>query len=265
MDERTQAFDKLKQAIFHDYDRMKEEDSFQFGCHPGVPCFNKCCSDVNIFLTPYDIVRLKNRLGIKSWEFLDKYTLMPIEAGQHYPIVLLKMTEDEHKRCPFVDADKGCTVYEDRPWPCRMYPVGKASPKHEEAHPFYFMMKEDVCEGFEETTNWTIRGWIEDQKAKSWDDAGEKFKEVTLHDFFSENKLAPPQMEMFHMVAYNLDKFREFVFESSFLQRFEVDDATVEAIRGDDEALLDFGYNWLRFSLFKEKTFAVREEFAPKA
>lgn len=260
MDGRVEAFDNLKKAIFDNYDRMHEEDNFTFGCHPGVPCFNDCCSDVNIFLTPYDIIRLKNRLGMKSWEFLDKHTIMPIEESQHYPIVLLKMDASDKKRCPFVHAETGCTVYEDRPWPCRMFPVGKASPKHEEAKPFYFMMHEDVCRGFEEKTQWSIQGWIDDQKAKEWDDAGEKFKEVTLHDFFSENKLTPPQMEMFHMVAYNIDKFREFVFESSFLARFDVDEATIKTIRDDDEALLDFGYNWIRFALYKEPTFQVRDE-----
>jgi len=260
MDSRVEAFDNLKRSIFENYDRMHEDSSFRFGCHPGVPCFNACCSDVNIFLTPYDILRLKNRLGITSGEFLQKHTLMPIEENQHYPIVLLKMREDGSKNCPFVETKTGCTVYEDRPWPCRMFPVGKASPKHEEAKPFYFMMHEDVCRGFEENTEWTVQGWIEDQQAKEWDDAGEKFKEITLHDFFSKNKLTPPQMEMFHMVAYDLDKFRDFVFGSSFLKRFVVDEATVNAIREDDEALLDFGYQWLRFALYREPTMVVAEK-----
>ena len=33
---------------------------------------------------------------------------------------------------------------------------------------------------------------------------------------------------MFFMVSYNIDKFRSFVFESSFLERFEVDAETLE-------------------------------------
>jgi len=256
------AIDKLKKSVFDNYDRLKEDSSFKFGCHPGVACFNKCCSDVNIFLTPYDIIRLKNRLGIDSEEFLTRYTLMPIHEKQHYPVVMFKMRDDETKACHLVDPEKGCTVYEDRPWPCRMFPIGKASPKLDEADPFYFLMKEDVCVGWEEDTQWTIKSWIENQEVKKWDDAGEKFKDITLHDFFSENKLSPPQMEMFHMVAYNLDKFRLFVFNTSFLNKFDVDAETVEKMKTDDEALLDFGYLWLRFALFREKTMKIKDEVA---
>jgi uncharacterized protein len=256
-DKHTEAINNLKRAIFDEYDRLKEEDSFKFGCHPGVSCFNKCCSDINIFLTPYDVIRLKNRLDMDSEEFLTRHTLMPIEEKQHYPVIMLKMQDNDGLTCPFVDQKTGCTVYEDRPWPCRMFPIGKASPKSEDAHPFYFKMTEDVCVGWAEDTEWTIKGWLDNQKVKEWDDHGEIFKELTLHDFFSKESLTPPQMEMFHMVAYNIDKFRSFVFNTSFLKKIVLDEETIEKIKIDDEALLLFGYDWLRFALFKEKTFEV--------
>jgi hypothetical protein len=50
--------------------------------------------------------------------------------------------------------------------------------------------------------------------------------------------------------------------ESSFLNRFEVDDEVIEKIRTDDEALLDFGFDWLRFSLFGEKTIKIKGDVA---
>ena len=57
--------EKLKETILKDYPRLTRDSEFSFACHPGVPCFNACCGDVNIFLTPYDIIRLKQKLGIK--------------------------------------------------------------------------------------------------------------------------------------------------------------------------------------------------------
>ena len=89
--------EKLKEEILKDYPRMGLEDSFTFQCHPGVSCFNECCGDVNIFLTPYDIIRLKNALGIPSQEFLDKYTLMPFDKNLGYPVILLQMEDNEKK------------------------------------------------------------------------------------------------------------------------------------------------------------------------
>ena len=56
--------EKFKEEILKEYPRLSEDSSFTFACHPGVPCFNDCCGDVNIFLTPYDILRLKQALNM---------------------------------------------------------------------------------------------------------------------------------------------------------------------------------------------------------
>ncbi|MFC1586540.1 YkgJ family cysteine cluster protein, partial [Fibrobacterota bacterium] len=68
------------------------------------------------------------------------------------------------------------------------------------------------------------------------------------------------QMEMYYLVCYNIDVFRRFVFESTFLKSFEVDSQVLERIKNDDIELLKFGFNWLKFSLFKEKTMHLKAE-----
>ncbi|NIU57446.1 MAG: YkgJ family cysteine cluster protein, partial [Phycisphaerae bacterium] len=62
----------------------------------------------------------------------------------------------------------------------------------------------------------------------------------------------------FFLVSYNLDKFREFVFESSFLDRYEVDKATLKRIKDDEIELLKFGLKWLKWLLFKEGDFKLK-------
>jgi hypothetical protein len=64
--------------------------------------------------------------------------------------------------------------------------------------------------------------------------------------------------QMFFLVSYNLDKFREFVFESSFLDRYEVDESTLNPIKGDEIELLKFGLKWLKWLLFKEGDFKLK-------
>jgi hypothetical protein len=54
-----------------------------------------------------------------------------------------------------------------------------------------------------------------------------------------------------------LDRFRRFVFETRFLQLFDVDEARIEAMRKSDLELSDFAMQWLRFSLFKEKSMKI--------
>ena len=61
--------------------------------------------------------------------------------------------------------------------------------------------------------------------------------------------------DMFLMALYDPDRFREFVFKSTFLQKFRIDDDILEKIREDDLALLYFGIQWLRFVFFGQKGF----------
>lgn len=254
----------IKEQIINDYPRLKAYDKFTFGCHPGVSCFNKCCNDVNIFLTPYDILRLKNRLGISSTEFLEKYTILPIQENLQHPIVMLKM-QDDNLNCHFVETDKGCTVYEDRPWSCRMFPVGVASPS--EMAPgedeFFFLLKEDVCHGFEEgTKEWTVEEWMKDQDVVLYNEMGDLFKEISMHEYFVRGKkIEPVKLEMFYMVCYDLDRFRQFCYRSTFFTRFDVDEELIEKMKTDDVELLKFGFKWLRLSLFGEKVLRLRPEY----
>ncbi len=254
--------EKLKEAILTEFPRLNKESKFKFNCHNNISCFNKCCSDVNIFLTPYDVIRLKNNLKISSQEFLDKFTLLPIDEKQNHPVVMIKMGRDEAKSCPFV-TENGCSVYEDRPWSCRMFPLGVASPKDIDKNgegEFYFILQEPVCKGYEEQRDWTVDEWVTGQKVDEYTEMGELFKEISLHCYFSKGKqLDPAKLEMFYTVCYNIDKFREFVFESTFLKRFEFDEETINKIKYDDKELLIFGFKWLKYCLFGEKTVYVKK------
>ena len=256
--------DKLKEKIVADYPRLGPDDTFQFGCHPGVSCFNQCCGDVNIFLSPYDVLRMKKRLEITSSEFLEKYTFLPVQKDMKTPVVVLRLKDDEAKTCQFL-TEGGCGIYTDRPWPCRMYPLGMAAQKDTpdgwRGDRFYFLMEEEGCKGFREPKEWTVRQWLEDQGLEEYDEWGEAFKELTLHKFFEDGgTLSPERMHMMYTACYDLDKFREFVFESTLLQRFDVDEDFVEEMRHDDEVLLRFAFLWLRFSLFGEKTVQVKAD-----
>jgi hypothetical protein len=87
------------------------------------------------------------------------------------------------------------------------------------------------------------------------------FRDIVSHPWFIGGRtLDPKRMEMFFTACYDLDSFRAFVFESTFLQRFSLDAADVDSIRTDDEALLRFAFRWLRFALFGEPTMTVRKD-----
>jgi hypothetical protein len=83
---------------------------------------------------------------------------------------------------------------------------------------------------------------------------------VRKRSFPPNVKLTEQAKQMFFMAAYNIDKFKSFVFESSFLKRYNVPEERVEKIRGDEMELLAFAMEWIKFILFKEGEFQSKEE-----
>jgi Fe-S-cluster containining protein len=252
-----------QEAILRESARLGPDDRLEFECGKGLDCFTHCCRDVAIVLTPYDVLRLKRALGIASTEFLEKYTISPFTKEQKIPAVLLKM-DKETNRCPFV-TEQGCSVYGNRPWACRMYPLGIAEPKNPNPtdHRFHFLVREDLCHGHGKGPGCTVREWTANQGVEEYDMHGAAFKSLMLDDFWDKTEALPPeQIDMYYTACYDLDRFRRFVFETRFLEFFEVDEARVEAMRTDDEELLDFAMQWLRFSLFHEKSMKIKPQVA---
>ena len=238
--------------------------SFKFACHKDLGCFTKCCAALQLILTPYDIIRLKKRLGINSDQFLDQYTDIKMDSHPRFPMVYLLMNQDKEKKCPFVTPD-GCTIYEDRPGACRIYPVGRAALKIEQqpdAKEKFFMVKEDHCLGFQENREWTVDEWMSSEGLKEYNQMNDLWLEIlnSPKGLGGEKDLSR-KVQMFYMASYNLDRFRNFIFKSPFFDRFDVESKQKKLISKDDVALMKFAFTWLKFSLFGEKTMKVNSPF----
>ncbi len=243
--------------------RLGSKSAFTFECHKDVKCFTKCCRGIGINLTPYDIIRLKNRLQLSSEEFLAIYTVPQMLEKTDLPMVTLKLLDDEQESCPFV-RDDGCIVYEDRPTTCRYYPLGTASLMHKEDSDegdFFFFVNEPHCLGFEEKKDWIVSDWRNDQGVDRHDEINEGWTDLIVRkrSFPPNIKLTDESKNMFFMTSYNIDKFKEFVFESSFLERYKVDKETVEKIKNDEIELLNFGMKWLKSIFFNQEGLSARE------
>lgn len=238
------------------------DGEFSFACHPGVPCFTECCRDLKLMLTPYDVVRMKNRLGLTAGDFLDRYGSAGFDERRNLPTMALKMSENARKTCPFVSPG-GCTLYEDRPAACRIYPLARASrmhPVHGTVQEDYFVLHEEHCRGFEENRLWTSREWIRDQGLDRYHDLNDLWMEIITHPRLRQPPpLSARQQQMFFLASYNIDKFREFALQSRFLKLFVLPEQEAEAIHESDEALLRLSFRWLSFSLLNQPALVLRE------
>lgn len=237
---------------------------FRFRCHPGIACFTRCCAKLRLLLTPYDVVRLKHRLALRSQEFLIRYAELCMERSSRFPMLKLKMREDAGGRCPFVTPE-GCSVYQDRPVACRIYPVGRAARKHaDQTGPSetFFLVEEAHCLGFREQREWKIQEWLQSEGVAEYSRMNEGWLEiVTAGTSLGDPGTVARKMQMFSMASYNLDRFRDFLFEGRFFHLFRVPRA--ERLRDDDTELLQFAFRWLRFALFAEPTLELSSGAGP--
>jgi len=219
-----------------------------------------------MLLTPYDVLRMRKRLGLSSEEFLKKYTYIHIDEASSHPFAVLKMNNDEEGQCLFVTSE-GCSIYEDRPANCRYYPVGKglmmkASETGSVPEEFFFFIREPNCCGYEQDTEWTIDSWRHEQGVDVYDEMNKEWAQIQLRrDNPGLPKLDTKKQPLIYMASYDLDKFRKFVFESGFLSMFDIDDEELQEIKTDDIALMKFGFKYLKYILMLEETLKVKEEF----
>lgn len=246
--------------------KFTADSRIKFRCHPGVPCFTQCCRNIKIILSPYDILRLRQNLGLSAPDFLHLYTEPTYLEKTDLPGVHIKLNDDGS--CPFIiSKTEGCRVYGDRPTACRYYPVGMANfhegaQEQQSAEEFYFVVKEPHCRGFEEDAEWSIREWRQDQGVDSRDRMNKGWMEIVMRrkSFGIQATLSEPAKRMFFMATTDLDQFRKFIFESSFLKTYEVDKTLQDQIKTDDIALLHFIFDYLASSMFGTDYVKIKPE-----
>jgi len=243
--------------------RIQEGACFRFRCHPQIGCFNRCCRNLNLFLYPYDVIRLKSRLGVTSDEFLDRQVDVVLRPGNHFPDVLLRMAENAERTCPFLDA-AGCRVYPDRPDTCRTFPLEQGllhDAENEEDEPVFFFRPPDFCQGPNEDRVWTVPEWVADQEAETYHRMTirwAKLRRLFQNDPRGAEGPTGQAAKMTFMAAYNIDRFREFVFGSSFLKRFKVKPELLSKIKKDDVELMLLGFDWIQLFLWGTRSQKIK-------
>lgn len=237
-------------------EEMTSKSRFRFRCHAGLPCFTKCCRDVNIFLTPYDVLRLKQRLGLSSGGFLHRHTIPLLAGHSGLPMVVLKMGDDPGKRCPFVGPD-GCAVYDDRPWSCRMYPLDRK----DLGDSFGVIADPRFCLGLGEESDQSVEEYLSSQGVPPYEEMERLLRRISEAPRLSAERIRNPKVqEMCRMALYDLDRFRRFVLESRFLQLFYVEKEVADKIPYDDVELMRLAFRWLEFGLVSGETMRIRQD-----
>ncbi|MBC8317494.1 MAG: YkgJ family cysteine cluster protein [Desulfobulbaceae bacterium] len=222
--------------------QLKEDETFCFSCHPGVPCFCDCCQQLELALTPYDVLRLKEVLGLTGTQFLDQYAVIEYGEGDIFPRVYLAMKNDSRESCPFVSSN-GCTVYEGRPSACRTYPLGRGAwlDQKGKSHASHVVIYENHCLGFAEAPKQNIAGWVHDQGLAPYNEANDQLMRLLQHKNIAAGfRPSASQCDLYIQTLYHLEPFKKTTADAIGLVM-------------SDTALLPYAINWLIDELFPEE------------
>ncbi len=230
---------------------LQEGQRFSFACNEKVPCFNRCCAELTLPLTPYDVLRLCRHFGIESEKLLKEHTQMRTFPDTGFPLPLLKMLAGPSEPCPFV-TPAGCSIYEDRPGACRTYPLGRGTKVGENGKVVerFFVVQEEHCKGFDNGPAWTAHEWLKDQGLEPYNESNDRYMQLMAKVKASGAPVSNKMATMVILCLYQLDRFRVFLADMKIFEKVEIDTTRCTRIMAEDEACLDFAYEWLELVIF---------------
>ncbi len=131
---------------------------------------------------------------------------------------------------------------------------------------FYFLVKEPHCKGHEEKKEQSVAEFRASEGVAEYDEINRGWIHL-LMKLASWKTLGGPwgqepderTKKMFFMATTDIDAFRMFVFNSSFLDKYDIAPEMREELAMNDEALQKLAFDWLHNLMFNEPTIGLRE------
>ncbi|MFW9879972.1 MAG: YkgJ family cysteine cluster protein [Candidatus Thorarchaeota archaeon] len=234
----------ITRQIYEDVESGKNKkleltDEFKFQCKR---C-GQCCHNIDILLTPYDIMRLCDNLNLTSTEFLDKFGRPYIGPESGLPVVIIDFKEDD--ACPFLGQNE-CSVYKDRPSSCRSYPIGRMIDSENNA--IYFLMPSPKhCTAQRTVKSQTLQDWLEKSEIEIYHKMNNRFAEILFK--LTKNKFADLDNKILWVVSEVL-----YDFDHSLSKYAEVHNLSVPETHEDKFSMIEKSMKELIEFVSKEKS-----------
>lgn len=225
------------------FEPVLEDASFVFGCGPHRACFNGCCRDLNQFMTPYDLLRLKMGTGLTSGGLLARHINIANGPATGLPVATLAPGPGRDLPCPFVTKN-GCAVYEHRPSSCRAYPLVRAvaaNPADGKLFSRFFLVREAHCKGFCGPIEHTPLSWMENQGLAPYNRANDSFLSlIRAKNALGKGPLPQDMRLLFIRALYDTDGFRQDIASGMYKENQNLPDPQAE-----DETFLGQAVAWM--------------------
>lgn len=192
-------------------------DMVKAGCNDCKDC-HKCCTGMgsSICLDPLDIHRLVGSTGMNFEELL----LQKIELNMVEGIILPNIKMDDKDECPFLNETGRCSIHQDRPGMCRIFPLARVY----EDNSFKYILQVHECK-MEPKTKVKVDKWIAVDKLsqnQSFINDWHYFLKAVTKKLENENEEGIKRVDMFILNMFYLTPFRKDIdFYESFNERLK--------------------------------------------
>jgi hypothetical protein len=135
-----------------------------------------------------------------------------------------------------------------------MYPLARAITRSRDTgavSEFFALIEEPHCKGLGIETELTVQEWLMGQDVQKHNEENDKLMDlISLKNRIMPEKLQGDLSDKFYLGLYDLDEFRSRILNGKLLENMKVPETVFTRIQTDDEALLDFGMAWVKFTVF---------------
>ncbi|MBT8346061.1 MAG: YkgJ family cysteine cluster protein [Desulfofustis sp.] len=229
------------------FSRLHPGEMFSFLCHNRVSCFTLCCRELELALTPYDVLRLRLATGLNSAELHERYIIEELASEDTFPRFYLTMVDDGQASCVFVN-DEGCSIYPHRPGACRTYPLGRGTTREQgQISEQFVLLREPHCKGFKEKTVQTPKSFMQSQELAPFNLFNDRLTVIIQHPKIQAGlRLSSAQLDLYKLALYDLDTFRAQLADNLIEPPLAVPDSVYE----EDDTLLEFGLDFIEKLFF---------------
>lgn len=158
---------------------IRKDQEFRFRCTQcGEWCRNKAPQD-RILLSTVDLYRAANILGNDIQDVIAQSCEMVPGQESMIPLVVMKQRLDGS--CTFLKKGK-CTIHENKPLVCAMYPLGRLSFLDEDtgSYTFQYYLKDYQKEGCHGAADeiWTAEKWLARFNVEQYDECIRLYRQL---------------------------------------------------------------------------------------
>lgn len=127
-----------------------------------------CCTNMEIFLNPFDILQISIKTNMTTSEVIDKYILFleDKETGLRRPI----LKNARIGLCSF-NENKLCTIHDNRPLSCRLFPLARIDGQ-------FYLQKAEFCKGLKEENYIELKDYLIEDNGKDYNNSTELYHEI---------------------------------------------------------------------------------------